>query len=132
MASSAFIQIGRTWAMEREMTHMTKPAPKLSRKPPKLDSFILFSSPAPKPELIMAVTATPKAEKREPISQFTVAVRFTADVASAPSRPTMAVSTYCRRVERISSAIIGRARVMMALKVSLERLFISRLPYSIH
>ena len=45
-------------------------------------------------------------------------MRLTAAVADAPSWPTIAVSTYCRRVERISSATIGRARTMKDFRFS--------------
>ena len=107
------------WAIEMDIRQINTPKTDAIKNPPQLDSFILLLSPAPRPELIMAVTATPKAENSEPMSQFTVAVRLTDEVASAPRRPTIAVSTYWRSVDNISSAIIGRARVMMALKVSL-------------
>ena len=72
----------------------------------------------------MATMAMPKDDISDPRSQFTVEVRLTEAVASAPSLPTIAVSTYCRRVERISSATIGRARAIIEEKVSLFPSFI--------
>ena len=56
--------------------------------------LILSLSPAPYADETIATTATPIAANMLPISQFTVVVRLTDAVAAAPSRPTMAVSTY--------------------------------------
>ena len=45
-----------------------------------------------------------------PIIQLTVVVTPTAAVARAPSRPTMAASTYCTAVLMACSSMVGQAK----------------------
>lgn len=112
ISGDAFIHFGIYGLREVARNATIKPKTR-ERTRERVDAFLIcISSFAPTALLIIAPIAIAKDEKKEKISQLTVLVRLTADVALAPNLPTIAVSTYCRRVLIISSTTTGKARVM--------------------
>ena len=77
------------------------------------------SSPAPLALAARASIATAKAPGIACISQPMVVVALTAAVASSPRCPTIAVSTYWRRVASISSKTVGIERLTSEAIVAL-------------
>ena len=90
-----------------ERTSSTAPAATAS-KSACWDSLRTWSSsPAPAAREISTIMAVPMAPGMLLTSQVTVVVVLTAAVACSPSWPTMAVSTYCKRVESTCSTMVG-------------------------
>ena len=87
-------------------------------------------SPLPSAFAVIDNTATPSAAGILFTSHVTVVVTLTDAVAFSPRCPTIAVSTYCNNVDKISSKMVGIDNITNVFKISRRLIFCSCIPYT--
>ncbi len=120
-AFSAPIQTGMKGASTTDKPPVTAAHPTTKSSACRETRRIISPSFLPTACAIIVNTPTPTAPATLLTSHVIVVVTLTAAVACSPSRPTIAVSTYCNKVASTSSKTVGIDKVTSVHKISVFR-----------